>query len=39
VKGYADGGEAKAGIGEYFYNEGVFIRRTATAPQAVWRSG
>ena len=39
LKGYADGREAKAGIGAYFafYNGAAFIRRSATAPR--WPSG
>jgi putative transposase len=42
LKGYADGNEAKAGIGEYFafYNERRFHQAHGyRAPMAVWRGG
>ena len=42
LKGYADGREAKAGIGEYFafYNERRFHQALGyRAPMAAWREG
>ena len=42
LKGYADGNEAKAGIGEYFafYNERRLHQAHGyRAPMAVWRGG